>query len=88
MDIFYCVYEIRGLYIIFEAMNEEKWLWLIFGCNVNQSVLIRLKLDINLWHRLLDVHIDIQINILKHVTKGQENIKKSQTREILGKFRK
>ena len=44
--LFECVYQIWGLYIIFKAMNADKWLWPIFGCKVGQSVQIGMKLEL------------------------------------------
>ena len=40
-----CVYQIWGLYMIFKAINADKWLWPIFGCKVGQSVPIGMKLE-------------------------------------------
>ena len=37
-SLFECVYQIWGLYIIFKAMNADKWLWPTFGSKVGQSV--------------------------------------------------
>ena len=45
--LFECVYQIWGLYIIFKAMNADKWLWPIFGCKVGQSVQIGMKLELD-----------------------------------------
>ena len=42
-----CVYQFWGLYMIFKAMNADKWLWLIFGCKVGQSVPIGMKFELN-----------------------------------------
>ena len=42
-----CVYQIWGLYMIFKAMNADKWLWPIFGCKVGQSVPIGIKLELD-----------------------------------------
>ena len=42
-----CVYKIWGLYMIFKAMNADKWLWPIFGCKVGQSVPIGMKLELD-----------------------------------------
>ena len=41
------VYQIWGLYMIFKAMNADKWLWPISGCKVDQSVLIEMKLELD-----------------------------------------
>ena len=38
-----CVYQIWGLYMIFKAINADKWLWPIFGCKVGQSVPIETR---------------------------------------------
>ena len=43
-----CVYQIWGLYMIFKAMNADKWLWPIFGCKVGQSVPIGMKLELDM----------------------------------------
>ena len=45
-SLFECLYQIWGLYIIFEAVNADKWLWPIFGCKVGQSVQIGMKLKL------------------------------------------
>ena len=42
-----CVYQIWALYLIFKAMNADKWLWPIFGCKVGQSVMIGIKLELD-----------------------------------------
>ena len=42
-----CVYQIWGFYMIFKAMNADKWLWPIFGCKVSQSVPIGMKLELD-----------------------------------------
>ena len=41
-----CVYRIWALYIIFKAMNADKWFWPILGCKVSQSVPIGMKLEL------------------------------------------
>ena len=46
-SLFECVYQIWGLYIIFKAMNADKWLWPILGCKVGQSVPIGMKLELD-----------------------------------------
>ena len=46
LTIWVCVYQIWCLYIIFKAMNADKWLWPIFGCKVGQSVHIGMKLEL------------------------------------------
>ena len=42
-----CVYQIWGFYMIFKAMNADKWLWPIFDCKVGQSVPIGMKLELD-----------------------------------------
>ena len=64
-----CVYQIWGLYMIFKAMNADKWLWPIFGCKVGQSVQIGLKLEFDVWHHLLNVYAKFQTDISQHVQK-------------------
>ena len=61
------VYQIWGLYIIFKAMNADKWLWLILGCRVGQSIQIGMKLELDVWHHSLDVYAKFQTDISKHV---------------------
>ena len=68
-SLFECVYQIWGLYIIFEAMNADKWLWPIFGCKVGQSVRIGLKLKLDVWHHPLDVYAKFKTDISQHVQK-------------------
>ena len=80
-SLYKCVYQIWGLYIIFEAMNAEKWLWPIFGCKVGQSVPIGMKLELDVWHCLLNVYTMFQNDISKHVKKSPENFAKSKTRK-------
>ena len=73
------VYQIWGLYIIFKAMNADKWLWPIFGCKVGQSVQIGMKFELDVWHHPLDVYAKFQTDISHHVQKSPENFKKSKT---------
>ena len=68
-SLFECVYQIWGLYIIFEAMNADKWLWPIFGCKVGQSVRIGMKLKLDVWHHPLDVYAKFKTDISQHVQK-------------------
>ena len=56
--------------MIVKAINEEKLLWCIFGCKVGQSHLTVMKLQLNVWRRLLDVYTKFQIDISKHVKKS------------------
>ena len=67
------VYQIWGLYIIFKAMNADKWLWPIFCCKVGQSVQIGMKLELDVWHHPLDVYAKFQTDISQHVQKNPEN---------------
>ena len=62
-------------------MNAEKWLWPIFGCKVGQSVPIGMKLELDVWHYLLNVYTMFQNDISKHVEKNPENFAKSKTRK-------
>ena len=62
-------------------MNAEKWLWPIFGCKVGQSVPIGMKLELDVWHYLLNVYTMFQNDISKHVEKTPENFAKSKTRK-------
>ena len=78
-----CVCKIERLYIIFEAINEEKWLWPIFGCKAGQIVPIWMKLELDVWQH------QNQIDISKHVEKSLENLKKkSKTNETITKILK
>ena len=49
--------------MIFKAMNADKLLWPIFACKVGQSVPIGMKLELDVWHHLLDAYIKFQIDI-------------------------
>ena len=68
-SLFECVYQIWGLYITFKGMNADKWLWPILGCKVGQSVQIGIKLELDMWHYLLDVYTKFKTHISKHVQK-------------------
>ena len=39
----------------------------IFGCKVGQSVLIGIKLELDVWYHLLDVYTKFQFDVSKHV---------------------
>ena len=67
------VYHIWGLYITYKAMNADEWVWPIFGCKVGQSVQIGMKLELDMWHHLLDAYTKFQTDISKHVQKSPEN---------------
>ena len=70
LTIWVCVSNLRPLiYIIFKAMNANKWLWPIFGCKVGQSVQIGMKLKLDVWHHPLDVYAKFQTDISQHVQK-------------------
>ena len=64
--------------MIFEAWNAEKWLWPIFGCKVGQSVSIGMKLELDMWHYLLNVYTMFQNDISKHVEKKPGKLRKIQ----------
>ena len=72
-SLFECVYQIWGLYIIFKAMNADKSLWPIFGCKIDQSVQIGMKLELDVWHNPLDVYARFQTDISQHVQKKSGN---------------
>ena len=74
-SLFESVYQIWGLYIIFEAINADIWLWPIFGCKVGQSVQIGMKLELGVWHHLLDVYAKFQTDISKHVQKVRKTFR-------------
>ena len=69
VSLFECVYQIWGLYIIFKAMNADKWLWPILGCKIGQRVQIGTKLELDVWHHPLDVYAKFQTDISQHVQK-------------------
>ena len=65
--------------MIFKAMNADKWLWPIFGCKVGQSVMIGMKLELDVYHHLLhDVNTKFQTDISKHVEKKPGKLRKIQ----------
>ena len=72
------VYQIWGLYIIFKAMNADKWLTYFFGCKVGQSVPIGMKLELDVLHHLLHVYTKFQTDISKHVEKKLGKLRKIQ----------
>ena len=55
--------------MIFKAMNAEKWLWPNFGCKVDQSVQIGIKLKLDVYNHLLHVYTKFQTDIATHVEK-------------------
>ena len=59
-----------------EAWNAEKWLWPIFGSKVGQSVPIGMKLELDMWHYLLNVYTMFQNDISKHVEKKPGKLRK------------
>ena len=56
-------------------MNADEWLWPVFGCKVDQSVQIGMKLELDVWHHPLDVYAKFQTDtcISQHVQKSPEN---------------
>ena len=54
-------------------MNADKWLWPIFGCKVGQSILIGMKLELDVWHHPLDVYAKFQTDSSQYVQKSPEN---------------
>ena len=69
--------------MIFEAMNAEKLLWPIFGCKVGQSVPIGMKLELDVWHYLLNVYTMFQNDFSKHVEKKPGKLRKIQNAQKL-----
>ena len=59
-------------------MNAEKWFWPIFGCKVGQSILIGMKLKLDVWHYQLNVYTMFEIDIMKHVEKKPGEHRKIQ----------
>ena len=87
-SLYQCVYQIWGLYIIFEAMNAEKWRP-IFGCKVGQSVPIGMKLELDVWHYLLNIYTMFQNDISKHVEKKARKTSQNPKRaKIIAKIPK
>ena len=68
LTIWVCVLNLRPLY----NLNADKWLWPIFGCKVGQSVQMGMKLELDMWHHLLDLYTKFQTDISKHVQKSLE----------------
>ena len=60
-------------------MYADKWIWPIFGCKckVGQSVQIGMKLELDMWHRPLDVYA-FQTDISKQVEKKPGKLRKFQ----------
>ena len=46
---------------------------LFFGCKVDQSVQIGMKLELDVWHHPLDVYAKFQTDISQRVQKSPEN---------------
>ena len=80
-----CVYKTWDLYMIFKAMNADKWLWYIFGCKVVQNVPIWMKLKLDVCHHLLNLYIQFQTDISKHADKmpGKHSCDAIQTRCVV-----
>ena len=63
--------------------------WAIIGCKVGQSVPIGMKLELAVWHYLLNVYTMFQIDISKHVEKKPGKLNKIQNAQQQSpKFRK
>ena len=54
-------------------MHADEWLCPILGCKVGQSVQIGLKLELDVWHHLLDGYAKFQTDISQKVQKSPEN---------------
>ena len=52
--------------------------WPIFGCKVGQSVRIGMKLELDVWHYLLNVYTMFENDISKHVEKKPGKLRKIQ----------
>ena len=46
---------------------------LFFCCQVGQSVQIRMKLELDVWHHPLDIYAKFQTDISQHAQKSPEN---------------
>ena len=55
--------------------------WPIFGCKVSQRVLIGMKLELDMWHHLLDVYAKFQNDISKHVEQKPRKLWKIQNKQ-------
>ena len=57
-------------------------MWPTFGPKVGPSILIEMKLEVGVWHCLLNVYTGtkFQTGVLKHVEKITENFKNSKSR--------
>ena len=76
--------QIWRLYLNEWLQEYQKRIWPTFGSKVGQSVLIAMKLKLDVWRHLLDVYTKFEIDILKHVEKwkkDQKTSKKSKTRK-------
>ena len=69
-------------------MNADKWLWPLFGCEVNQSVQIGMKLELDMWHHQLNVYTKFQTDISKHVQKVPKSSKNPKRAKIIAKIPK
>ena len=88
-SLYKCVYQIWGLYIIFEAMKmQKKAYWYIFGCKVGKKVSIGMQLDLDMWHHILNVYSEFQIDISRHVEKKPGKLLKIQNAKIIAKIHK
>ena len=57
---------------------QKKWLWPIFGCKVGQSAPVGMKLELDVWHYLLNVYTMFENDISKHVEKKPGKLRKIQ----------
>ena len=65
----YLCTKFEGFISIYNNMIANKWLWLSFGCKVDQSDPIVMKLKHDLSCHLLNVYTKFQIDASKHVGK-------------------
>ena len=87
-SLYRCVYKIGGLYINFETIYAEKSLRFIFGCKVGQSFPIVMKLEVDLWHHLLNICTKFRIDISKHVEKTRKTWKNPEHAKTIAKIPK
>ena len=65
------------LYLNKWPQEYKKQIWHTFGPKVGQIVRMQMKLEIPVWHCLLDVHTKFQMDIPKHVDKKPGNLLKN-----------
>ena len=71
-----------------QKKKKKKWLWPIFGCKVGQSVPIGMKLELDVWHYLINVYTMFQIDISKHIEKAWKTSQNPKRAKIIAKIPK